>query len=306
MSPSRQRLAELLRRPRLARLLAVLNGDGEETRLVGGAVRNALIGRPVSEFDLASTALPEEVTRRAEAAGFKPVPTGIEHGTVTVVVEGEPFEVTTLREDVETDGRRARVRFGRDFEADARRRDFTVNALSVGADGTLFDYTGGFEDLEARRIRFIGDPAARIREDYLRILRFFRFHAIYAEGAPDPEDGSALEAACREAEEEIGLSRRFVRPLGYLDAYLSGTNYLVTPVVARVEPGYTLALNPDEVAATFEVPLRFLMDAANHQLHEKELRGRRRRYYAMPYGAHYIWGVTAGIIRNLYERLYGP
>jgi 8-oxo-dGTP pyrophosphatase MutT (NUDIX family) len=125
-------------------------------------------------------------------------------------------------------------------------------------------------------------------------------------GRVDPEDGSALEAACREAEEEIGLSRRFVRPLGYLDAYLSGTNYLVTPVVARVEPGYTLALNPDEVAATFEVPLRFLMDAANHQLHEKELRGRRRRYYAMPYGAHYIWGVTAGIIRNLYERLYGP
>ena len=125
-------------------------------------------------------------------------------------------------------------------------------------------------------------------------------------GRIDPEDGSALEAAWREAEEEIGLARRFVRPLGYLDAYLSGTNYLVTPVVARVEPGYTLALNPDEVAATFEVPLRFLMDAANHQLHEKELRGRRRRYYAMPYGAHYIWGVTAGIIRNLYERLYGP
>jgi poly(A) polymerase len=195
VSPSRRRLAELLRRPRLARLLAVMNRDGEETRLVGGAVRNALIGRPVSEFDLASTALPGEVARRAEAAGFKPVPTGIEHGTVTVVVEGEPFEVTTLREDVETDGRRARVRFGRDFEADARRRDFTVNALSVGADGTLFDYTGGFADLEARRIRFIGDPAARIREDYLRILRFFRFHATYAAGPPDPEGLAAAERA---------------------------------------------------------------------------------------------------------------
>lgn len=124
-------------------------------------------------------------------------------------------------------------------------------------------------------------------------------------GRVDPQDGSPLEAAYREAEEEIGLSRAFVRPLGYLDAYLSGTNYLVVPVVAEVEPGYTLALNPDEVAGTFEVPLRFLMDGANHQLHAREWKGRQRRYYAMPYGEHYIWGVTAGIIRNLYERLYG-
>jgi 8-oxo-dGTP pyrophosphatase MutT (NUDIX family) len=125
-------------------------------------------------------------------------------------------------------------------------------------------------------------------------------------GRVDREDESVLDAAFREAEEEIGLSRRFVHPLGFLDAYLSTSNYLVTPVVARVEPGYTLALNPDEVAAAFEVPLGFLMDGANHQLHEREWKGRLRRYYAMPYGEHYIWGVTAGIVRNLYERLYGP
>ena len=125
-------------------------------------------------------------------------------------------------------------------------------------------------------------------------------------GRVDPDDGSVLAAALREAREEIGLSDRFVRPLGYLDPYLSNSNYLVTPVVAEVAPAYTLALNPHEVAAAFEVPLAFLMDGANHQLHSRELRGRERRYYAMPYGERYIWGVTAGIIRNMYERLYGP
>ena len=123
-------------------------------------------------------------------------------------------------------------------------------------------------------------------------------------GRVDPEDGSILAAALREAREEIGLDERFVRPLGYLDAYLSGTNYLVTPVVAEVSPGYALTLNPEEVSLAFEVPLAFLMDAANHELHSREWKGRRRRYYAMPYGEHYIWGVTAGIIRNMYERLY--
>ena len=136
-------------------------------------------------------------------------------------------------------------------------------------------------------------------------LRTHAGQIAFPGGRVDPDDGSPLEAAYREAEEEIGLARRWVRPLGYLDAYLSGTNYLVTPVVAQVDPDYTLSINPDEVAGTFEVPLRFLMDGANHQLHSKEWRGRQRRYYAMLYGEHYIWGVTAGIIRNLYERLYG-
>ncbi|NBJ13257.1 CoA pyrophosphatase [Microvirga arsenatis] len=124
-------------------------------------------------------------------------------------------------------------------------------------------------------------------------------------GRVDPTDASVLDAACREAMEEIGLDSRFISPLGYLDAYLSGTNYLVMPVVARIPPSYTLNVNHDEVADTFEVPVSFLMDPARHELHSREWKGRVRRYYAMPYQGRYIWGVTAGIIRNLYERLYG-
>jgi poly(A) polymerase len=169
----------------IARLLALLDRDGEEARVVGGAVRNALMGQPVEEIDVATTAEPPEVVRRVEAAGLKAIPTGVEHGTVTVVVDGRPFEVTTLRRDVETYGRKAKVVFGRDWKTDAERRDFTINALSVSADGKIYDYVGGLDDIAARRVRFIGDPAARIAEDYLRILRFFRFHAWYGEGAPD-------------------------------------------------------------------------------------------------------------------------
>jgi poly(A) polymerase len=169
----------------VARLLALLDRDGEEARVVGGAVRNALMGLAVHEIDLATTAVPDEVTRRVEAAGFKAVPTGVEHGTVTVVMDGKPFEVTTLRTDVETYGRKAKVAFGRDWAKDAQRRDFTMNALSASADAEVHDYVGGLADLEARRLRFIGDPAQRIAEDYLRILRFFRFHAWYGHGAPD-------------------------------------------------------------------------------------------------------------------------
>jgi len=170
----------------LPRLIRLLDRDGQEARVIGGAVRNALMGLPPGDFDVATTAPPDEVTRRAEAAGFKAIPTGIDHGTVTIVIEGKPFEVTTLREDVETFGRHAKVRFGRDWKRDAERRDFTMNALSVSADGAVHDYVGGLADLAARRVRFIGDAATRIAEDYLRILRFFRFHAIYGEGAPDP------------------------------------------------------------------------------------------------------------------------
>lgn len=207
-APGREALAALLARPGLARLLGELDGKGEEARVVGGAVRNSLLGRPVHEVDLATTATPDEVDRRARAAGFKVAPTGIEHGTVTVVVGGEPFEVTTLREDVETDGRRAKVRFGRDFEADALRRDFTINALSLSRDGRVHDPVGGMADLAARRVRFVGDPAVRIREDYLRILRFFRFHAEYGEGEPDP---AGLAAAIRGRAGLALLSRERVR-----------------------------------------------------------------------------------------------
>ncbi|SHN66940.1 CCA tRNA nucleotidyltransferase [Bradyrhizobium erythrophlei] len=168
-----------------ARVLELLNTDGEEARVVGGAVRNALLGRPIGDIDIATTALPEEVTRRAKAAGIKSVPTGIEHGTVTLVVDAVPFEVTTLREDTETFGRKAKVAFGRDWVRDAERRDFTINGLSVDAQGCVHDYVGGLEDIAVRRVRFIGEPARRIEEDYLRILRFFRIHAAYGVGEPD-------------------------------------------------------------------------------------------------------------------------
>ncbi len=179
----------------LARLLDVLDGAGEEARVVGGAVRNALFGTPIVDVDIATTAVPGEVVKRATAAGFKPVPTGIAHGTITVVVDGHPFEVTTLRQDVETDGRHAKVAFGRDWKADAERRDFTINAMSAGRDGTVYDYVGGLADLDARRVRFIGEARKRIAEDYLRILRFFRFHAAYGTGEhPDPEGLAACIA----------------------------------------------------------------------------------------------------------------
>jgi poly(A) polymerase len=200
--------ARWLRAEPLAAVLAVLNGDGEEGRIVGGAVRNTLLGEPPGDIDLATTATPEEVTRRALAAGFKAVPTGVEHGTVTIVAHGHPFEVTTLREDVETFGRKAKVAFGRDWRADAERRDFTINALSISADGTVHDYVGGLPDLKARRVRFIGDPARRIAEDYLRILRFFRFHALYGDG---DSDRAGLHACIAGREGLRGLSRERVR-----------------------------------------------------------------------------------------------
>ncbi|NNM71006.1 CCA tRNA nucleotidyltransferase [Enterovirga aerilata] len=200
--------ARLLDRAEVGRLLQALAAPAEETRIVGGAVRNALLGRAVHEIDLATTAPPQDTMRRARAAGLKAVPTGIEHGTVTVIVHGTPFEVTTLREDVETDGRRAVVRFGRSFEQDALRRDFTINALSLGPDGQVRDYTGGVPDLAAGRVRFIGDPRQRIREDFLRVLRFFRFSADYAEGPLDPE---GLDAAIRERDGLSILSRERIR-----------------------------------------------------------------------------------------------
>jgi poly(A) polymerase len=197
-----------LRKPALVRVLAMLNSGGEEARVVGGAARNALMRLPLNDIDIATTATPDEVLRRAEAAGLRAVPTGIDHGTVTLVVDGMPFEVTTLRQDVETFGRKAKVAFGRDWKLDAERRDFTMNALSITADGAVHDYVDGLADLEARRVRFIGDPAQRIAEDYLRILRFFRFQASYAHGAPDP---AGLHACIVARDGLRSLSRERVR-----------------------------------------------------------------------------------------------
>jgi poly(A) polymerase len=200
--------APWLRSGAAARVLALLNGDGEEARVVGGAVRNALLKIPPGDLDIATTALPDEVVRRAKAAGIKSVPTGIEHGTVTLVVDAQPYEVTTLREDTETFGRKAKVAFGRDWVRDAERRDFTINGLSVDATGLVHDHVGGLKDIEARRVRFIGDAGQRIAEDYLRILRFFRMHAAYGVGEPD----RAGYLACIGGREGLaGLSAERVR-----------------------------------------------------------------------------------------------
>ena len=189
----------------MKRLLAALGGSEGLTRYVGGSIRDDLLGLPVNDIDLATRIPPDEVMRRLEKARIKAVPTGIDHGTVTAVSDGHPFEITTLRRDVSTDGRRATVAFTDDWQEDAARRDFTINALSADPEtGELFDYFGGLADLEQRHIRFIGDPLQRIAEDHLRILRFFRFHARFDAGEPD---AAALQACTARANDLMGLSR---------------------------------------------------------------------------------------------------
>lgn len=177
--------ARWLQEPELKRIFAAIAAAGGEARVAGGAVRNALLGQPIADIDLATTLAPEAVTAACTKAGLKVHPTGIDHGTVTVVAGKRAFEVTTLRHDVETDGRRARVAFTGDWQADARRRDFTVNALYCDQRGKIYDVTDGYRDILRKRIRFVGRAEQRIAEDYLRILRFFRFHAQIGKGAPD-------------------------------------------------------------------------------------------------------------------------
>ncbi len=197
-----------LRAPSLQHILAAIAEKGGEARVAGGAVRNALLGEEVTEVDLATTLSPEQVTEACTGKGMSVHPTGIEHGTVTVVADHHPYEVTTLRHDVETDGRRARVKFTDDWEADAMRRDFTMNALFCDAQGRVHDYTGGYRDILRRKVIFVGSPEQRIEEDYLRILRFFRFHARYGEGAPDK---AGLSACVRLKAGLDGLSAERVR-----------------------------------------------------------------------------------------------
>lgn len=192
------------------RVMAMFARAGHRAWFVGGCVRNAVIGAGASDVDIATDALPEQVIALAGAEGMRAVPTGIAHGTVTLVVDGQPHEITTLRRDVETHGRHATVAFGTSLQGDAARRDFTMNALYADAAGEVLDPLGeGLADLRAGRVRFIGDPRARIAEDYLRILRFFRFHAWYG----DPEGGIDAEglAACADALDGIArLSRERV------------------------------------------------------------------------------------------------
>ncbi len=195
--------ATWLQAPPLPTLLDLLRHGDAAARVTGGAVRNSLLGEPVSDVDISTTMLPDKVAELLEAAEFKVIPTGVEHGTVTAVVDGNPYEITTLRSDIETNGRHAVVHFGRDWEKDALRRDFTINALYAGSDGTVFDPLDGFADIEARKVRFIGNAEDRILEDFLRILRFFRFFAWYCHGSPDRE---GLKACVRARDKLQGLS----------------------------------------------------------------------------------------------------
>lgn len=178
----------------LQKLFDVLSADGGMAMVAGGAVRNALMGIPASDVDVCTTILPHEVVKRLEAEGYKAVPTGIEHGTVTAVIDDVAYEVTTLREDIETDGRHAVVKFGTDWEADAKRRDLTMNGLFCDRDGLIYDYVDGYQDIQTQNVRFIGDADTRIKEDALRILRFFRFFAWYGSGRPDAAGLKACNA----------------------------------------------------------------------------------------------------------------
>jgi len=222
-------------------LCAALATAGYQALFVGGCVRNALLGVPVADIDIATDALPATVSDIAERAGFKVIPTGIEHGTVTVLAQGELHEVTTFRRDVETDGRRAVVAFSTAVEEDAARRDFTMNALYAAADGTVLDPLGGLPDLLARRVRFVGEAEARIREDYLRILRFFRFHAVYG----DPEagiDAEGLAACAANADGLDGLSRERIgaemrKLLSARDPAPTVATMAQAGILARVLPG---------------------------------------------------------------------
>lgn len=222
-------------------VLHLLTAAGHRGLLVGGCVRNALLHLPVADIDIATDARPDQVSALARAAGLKVVPTGIEHGTVTVVIGGEPHEVTTFRRDVETHGRHATVAFSTRIEEDAARRDFTMNALYADASGRIVDPLGGIADLRARRVRFVGDTGERIREDYLRILRFFRFHALYGDAAAGM-DAEALAACAAHSAGTETLSRERIghemrRLLAAPDPAPALAAMQATGVLARILPG---------------------------------------------------------------------
>jgi len=223
-------------------VLDALTKEGGTARFVGGAVRNALLGRPVADIDIATPLLPDDVTRRLEAAGITAHPTGIEHGTITAVANDKPFEVTTLRRDVTTDGRRATVAFTDDWAEDAKRRDFTINALYASPDGELFDYADGLADIGAGRVRFIGNAVTRIREDYLRILRFFRFTAGYGRDIDEP----SLNACVALSAGIAGLSgeriwQELIKTLALPDPVVAFDAMQRTGIMPQVLPGWRLA-----------------------------------------------------------------
>jgi len=235
-----------------AAVLAALPG----ARAVGGAVRDTLAGRPVHDVDVAAALPPEAIAERLRAAGLKVFETGLQHGTVTAVLEHEPVEVTSLRRDLATDGRHATVAWTEDWREDAARRDFTINALSLDAEGRLWDYFGGREDLAAGRVRFVGDPATRLAEDYLRVLRFFRFQARYGHGAPDPAALAAIRAAvpgmARLSAERVWMELKRLLEAPNVSAALAlmrdcGVLDAVLPEAGELAPLTRLAAPPDPV-----------------------------------------------------------
>lgn len=249
-------------------VLTMLEEAGHQAYAVGGCVRNAVLGEPVGDVDISTSARPEQVIDLAKAAGLKPVPTGIDHGTITVVVDGEGYEVTSFRADVETDGRRAVVRFSDDIHEDAIRRDFTMNALYADRHGTIIDPLGGLPDLLKRHLRFIEDAEQRIREDYLRVLRYFRFFAWYA----DPNDGMDPEALAAIANTLDGLNTlsrervgsEFLKLLSAADPLMSISVMAQTGVLTHLLPGSQIRafgplLHHEEALALQVNPIRRLL-----------------------------------------------
>lgn len=247
----------------LKRVMALLNADGAETRIAGGAVRNSLMGVPVADVDLATTLLPQEVMERAAEAGIKAVPTGIDHGTVTLVADGAVFEVTTLRRDVTSHGRHADVAFSQDWQEDANRRDLTINGLYADRHGRVIDLVDGLKDIESGTVRFIGDASARVEEDHLRILRFFRFFALYGKFRPDA-DGLRACARARDklttlsaeriwaemkkllAAPDPGRALLWMRQSGVLTVVLpESEKWGIDAIPNLVETGRTLGWKPD-------------------------------------------------------------
>lgn len=269
--------------PQVQRVLAVMNSHGEEARIVGGAVRNALLNRPIADVDIATTALPEETMKRMAGAGFVTVPTGLKHGTILVILDRGGVEITTLREDVETDGRHAVVAFGRSWYADASRRDFTMNALYCGADGRIYDPIGGLGDCQTGIVRFIGDPDQRLSEDYLRLLRFFRFTADYAVGAPDPAGLAACIRArnglARISVERIAQESRKLFPAGGAVAACR-----IFAASGLAQPAYGAAPNPAvfgnlvSLAHSISQPVRFETALAAYLCHGSDDADRLARY----------------------------
>ena len=232
-------VADWLQQPAAQAVFVTLTSAGHQALAVGGCVRNALLQVPVKDVDIATDAIPERVTELVQAAGMKAVPTGFDHGTVTVVSQGASFEVTTFRRDIETDGRHAVVAFSTRVEEDAARRDFTMNALYATADGLVIDPLGGLPDVLAGRVRFVGTPADRIAEDYLRILRFFRFFALYGTAGLDADGlaacASAAEGINRLSRERIGAEMR--KLLSAADPAPALAAMAHAGVLARVLPG---------------------------------------------------------------------